>query len=578
MADPATYCLGIELLGECTYKPASPYGVYFSLGEAISALAFTVAVQQLLKPIFLLRLDARLLSVGRLYIAVFVGALAVLISALVPHFPVLHSGPWGYPIVWEILAAVIFGSAYGIVIWTASRPATATPRTMVRFCGASARLLSSAAEADHIDYVPDLVSSVPALIKASQILQRRPETVTAFWEFAHRVEIERGSNAWNLLRVLADPHFCRTLVRRAPWAAAEMMREIDAQRLHSQAAEQFVREIAYQAVFDDDSMMAREVEYTGFGTAPFLSSSIFSSRYIVEGYDPFDWLFSRDRSLTQSTAKRFGAAVKAAVETLIGERVFHRVQALYSIHQYYKTMAQQLDGLQGITPRDYSFVFEVGDCFKLSASLAHRLERAVPPRLYLQLFARSRRDARTYDLLHTLVENVCEGFWGIANKYKGFNDVFWSMTINLQRQAFPMFSDEAVGMTPFQQQLAIKLLQKVRDNMNGHYPAVTRILLAWIGPYNQGGRQANRTAFNILRDGFYAELKSLRVLAARDPACIRDFLPDNVAYDVGTDTLVHSYSDGATASTSLRQLNHLIPLDLTHEANLHLEQPLPDGQ
>jgi hypothetical protein len=276
--------------------------------------------------------------------------------------------------------------------------------------------------------------------------------------------------------------------------------------------------------------------------------------------------------------KRFGAAVEASVETIIDEKVFHRVQALHSIHSYYAAISRHCASLQEGKLRDYEFVIEISSCFERSAKLARSLERSIPDRVYSQLFKRTRRDNWTYDTLGPLVDNVCEGFLGIANDFKGHGDVFWSMAHSLLMTAFPRFSDEPNGMTPSQQRLAMKLVEKVRDNVNGYYPAITRVLLATIGPYNEGGTQANRTAFNLLRDAFYAELKSLRVLAARDPARIQDYLPENVAYEIVTDTLVHTYSDGATTSTSLRQLSHLIPLDLTHDANLHLEQPPPERE
>jgi len=115
-------CLGIELLGLCSYDPGKPFSVYFSLGEAVSALAFTLAVQQLLKPIYQFRLEARYLSLSRLYLCVFFGLGAVFIAALLPNLGFAHTGPWGYPITWEFLGAILFGLAYGSVAWAIVAP------------------------------------------------------------------------------------------------------------------------------------------------------------------------------------------------------------------------------------------------------------------------------------------------------------------------------------------------------------------------------------------------------------------------------------------------------------------------
>jgi hypothetical protein len=108
-------CLGISWLGLCNYNPAAPSSIYFSLGEAVGALAFTLAVQQLFKPIYRFRLRARHIKLVHLYTLVFAGVGATLVAAVLPSFPMLHGGPWGYAIVWEVIAALLFGVAYGML-------------------------------------------------------------------------------------------------------------------------------------------------------------------------------------------------------------------------------------------------------------------------------------------------------------------------------------------------------------------------------------------------------------------------------------------------------------------------------
>jgi hypothetical protein len=98
---PGNPCLGFEVLGLCAYDPSNPHLVYFSLGEAIAALAFTLAVQQLLKPVYRFRLSARYLSLSKLYGLVFLGLLAVSIAALLPSLPVPRSNPLAYPLLWN---------------------------------------------------------------------------------------------------------------------------------------------------------------------------------------------------------------------------------------------------------------------------------------------------------------------------------------------------------------------------------------------------------------------------------------------------------------------------------------------
>lgn len=74
-------CLGLEALGLCSYDPAKPFTIYFAPGAAVGALAFTLAVQQLLKPVYRFRLEARHLSISRIYICVFCGVAAVVVAS-----------------------------------------------------------------------------------------------------------------------------------------------------------------------------------------------------------------------------------------------------------------------------------------------------------------------------------------------------------------------------------------------------------------------------------------------------------------------------------------------------------------
>ena len=104
--------LGISWLGMCSYNPSAPSAIYFSLGEAIGALAFTLAVQQLLKPVYRFRLFARHIRPSHLYMLVFAGALAHSFRRPCSKFFRFARGPWGYSIVWELIAAAFFAESY----------------------------------------------------------------------------------------------------------------------------------------------------------------------------------------------------------------------------------------------------------------------------------------------------------------------------------------------------------------------------------------------------------------------------------------------------------------------------------
>ncbi len=319
-------CFGLKALGSCAYDPAKPFSVYFSVGNAVGALAFTLAVQQLLKPIYRFRLAARHLSLSRLYFCVFAGVVAVFTATALPNLPQLHGGPWGYAIIWEIIGALLFTLAYGAVVVAIVCPVQVRPARIVDFARDAANLLSSANEQDHIDFASDLERSLAALIKAASFVDHLG-TTSAFFDFLYRKELERASYAFSFLRIVADPAFCETLVKRSPWRVVAMLQEISNNQLHARGVEQFIRELAHQAILRDDGMMAREVGYHGFGTAPLLSDSLFSDSFIIRHFNPFHSFFVIDSgAVTGSLVKRFNSAAECCYSTLIetGRFMTHR--------------------------------------------------------------------------------------------------------------------------------------------------------------------------------------------------------------------------------------------------------------
>jgi hypothetical protein len=137
---------------------------------------------------------------------------------------------------------------------------------------------------------------------------------------------------------------------------------------------------------------------------------------------------------------------------------------------------------------------------------------------------------------------------------------------------YPPHNSEPVGMNPLQQQLAIQLIDKLRHNMDGLYPAISRVLLATIGPYAGHPQIDKRTAHIILKDAIYKELQKLPALCAKNPEKIADFFPASVMYDVATNTITHTYRGGGRASTDLGALT--IPdVDLTNQQNWQVPEP-----
>jgi len=546
-------CFGISWLGLCQYNPAAPTSIYFSTGEAVGALAFTLAVQQLLRRIFRFRLAARRLKLSRLYMLVFAGVAAALIAALLPGLPILHGGPWGYPIVWEVIAALFFAAAYGAVVIAMVRPVRVRMSGIPQFANGIATLLSAASETDHVDLAEDVFESLPLLIKAASFLEYRGET-TAFFDFTHQKKITQSSYAMSLLHILADPHFCETLVTRTPWRLAAAIKQIGTEQLYARSAQAFISQVAYQAIIRDDSIIARETGYHGFGTAPLLSETLFSDSFIVTRYNPLEGFFSSlGYSVTATLLERFNRVAERCYLTLIQEGNYYHAQAAFSIQRFYHSVFLRAGEYQRGPREGYDLIFAMAQVPTLARKLALKLIAAVDPREYDALFVNDASQRRS-DVLETLVEIVYEALAGVANDFKGFDDPFWMMSIDVMHEIFNSIGAEPDCLTPFQQRLALKLNHRLNQNIQGYYPAVCRVLLSTVGPYRHAAGQPNKTAFNILKDMLYIQLKRLHKLAKTKPDKVADYLPPNVTYRLGPNTLTHTFGDGETRTTFLSTL------------------------
>jgi len=211
--------------------------------------------------------------------------------------------------------------------------------------------------------------------------------------------------------------------------------------------------------------------------------------------------------------------------------------------------------IQRTGERDFHLTFQMHDAVRNAIKLADKLLASLSQPSYESLFVTNVQQHRS-DVLETLVEIVYEALESIANEFKGYDDLFWHLAIDaFHSTGFDSIGQQPDGMTPFQQRLALKIIDKLEDNMRGYYPAICRVLLSCLGPYQAPATQPNRTAFNLLKDAFYSKMQQFPHLAQTKPDQVADFLPDHVTYDAATHRLTHTYRSGPPTTTDLSALH-----------------------
>ena len=219
-------CFGLSILGLCAYNPAQPTPTYFTVGDAIAALGFTLAIQQLFRPIYRFRLRAYGLRILYLVWVVFLGAICSVIALLLPNLPISHSGFLEYPLTWELFGGLLISGAYAVVAMVSLKPAHLYSFNLIPFVRAASDVLSSADDDDRATLADDLLRgghNVERLIRyasawrvaewhgadvefdrlraagASMEIRGRPP-ISAFYLFAHRRELNAASAAGTFLR------------------------------------------------------------------------------------------------------------------------------------------------------------------------------------------------------------------------------------------------------------------------------------------------------------------------------------------------------------------------------------------
>ena len=106
---------------------------------------------------------------------------------------------------------------------------------------------------------------------------------------------------------------------------------------------------------------------------------------------------------------------------------------------------------------------------EFAIKMAHKLLASLNLAQHEALYVLDPKKYRA-DVLETLVEIVFEALAAVSNKFKGFDDPFWITVIQTVQRVYPSLSGVPDGLTPFQQRLALKLIDKLSDNMRGYYP------------------------------------------------------------------------------------------------------------
>lgn len=463
-----------------------------------------------------------------------------------------------------LVGGFLYIVAFGALVFPLLWPAAARRGRYPKFVREAADFLAHANKQDQSDFSKDVLQNIERLIETAGSI-RLDEDRTAFFDFRYRNQIEDARYAASMLQLIAEPQYCETLVHRCPWDIAATLHRISNRNLVSRAAKSFVQEIGRQAIISQSSMMAREIGYKGFRVAPVLSQALFEDHFITRHYQPLSGLrYGGLSHINRSTLDRLNHALRSTLAVVLDSHDYWDARSLAMMDDTLSSAAREAHRQVRAHEDRYELVIEIVFGLRRIIEDTRKHLDGIDRKTYDQLYADVER-RRDFTVLDYLSETIADVIYAFANDFEGHEDAFWSTAIDLVEAVFGRFEELPGGMDPLQQRVAIKFIDKVRRNMDGYYPALTRVLLPVIGPYSDAAEESPNSAFSILRDAFYAELARFPELYEKDPEKAGHYLPKNIRFDADNAALVRIYGSGKEVPTELRTLS-IAPVSFEAEA------------
>jgi hypothetical protein len=542
------------------------YNPYFSIGDAVAGLGIFLLIPQFLKPIYVFRLRVLGIGLRTLYAVSGLGFLCVVTAALCAHYNDSFPSFLGNPFGWEMAGGFLYAAAYSALGLVYIFPARASLGSITKYVRAGAQFLASASEEDRVEFVADVLANIRKLIRIADLAGSAPRRMTSLiLRLRHRSTTDIAAYSQSFLGLLADPVFCRTLVSRLPWDAARILHAFPLEKPAGQVGRTFVHQLTRYALIAAETMGAKEDEWMGFSDAPALSHAAFGNTYLNRYYLPWDGLTAADlKGADLPMLERIARAAQLTIDEYAAGGFSYHSYNIAKLQESYEVLSRHLYQLKktdadisqfsGILARSIKYIVDTTRDYCRNAPPAER------QRLYAQADAPS--DLSVLDSIAEMVISVLEN---TSHEFSGFDDKFGNMAREIWDSVLPRFGTHAPGMDPLQQRFVLRLIEKIRENMEGWYSPLSRQALAVIGPYAAKAESGERTAFKLCRDLFYQEFQDYPAFYEKDGERAKTLLPDNVRYEPETATLIHRYSFGDEDRTILPALE-IAPVTLSAES------------
>jgi hypothetical protein len=533
----ATYCLGLEFLGECKYAFDPPTAIYFTIGDAVTVIALIVALFQLSRPIVRFRLRVRRVGFIAAILFFLIGLAAVFVAALIPQTPFKGMPLIGYPITWEVVAGLllVIGS-FTVLAQTQSRAKISrlSKKTYYDFC---VTFIARGESAHLQEFVDELRISIPRLVAWANGVRPRWRDHSRRRSRPQIDPIERPLTqeyAISIFALLSDAMVARLLVIRCPGTLYTLLAEIQRERMYD-VGRPLVQKIVEFAITDHDSVLHREKEYSGLGFRRDFTNLLFGNvEFANSRLSPFSgWHYWEREAIHPREVEKFGEGVVALIRAHLNERwtgiaygLNQGLQALNSVASFQTAAINALSDAEYYESNPFRIVRAVertwDEIIGILGDQSVRLDYApFDPASYTK-----RTDDRS--LQGYLAHALYRFFEVVSGIHAGRAR---SLVIDLWLRIFSDRLEIAHNVWEIQVRVRALLMEKARQNFTQQsYPAVARLLMAIFGIPGER-RSSDSTESLFARQFFDFVADNFEDAWRRNRNRAEDMLSDTIRFD-----------------------------------------------
>lgn len=555
-------CLGVELLGTCSYDPAAPNQSYFTIGQLISVIALLLAFSQLTKPIIKFRLNASKVNYKFAISASVFAIVCVFVATILPFIPGKALPLLGYPVVWEILAGLVLVIVAMRLLWAISRAPSFHSKNADAYLKACGAVIAKGNEDDLGELAEEIAPAAKAVFNECKLYNHNAARQAEERGQEYRIE-ESARRAFTILDLWSDKAFCRSIVCRAPFTALKIFEELTQ---HGSDAPGYAlsQQLVHQSFMNRESMLMREEDYSGLGFFKTFRDTVFGNWEFIEStYRPLQSWRSYEEPVLPWQAEKYCECLKTTLE------------AYFTAEEYSSLPSSLYVGLDKLADLTVAPAFQIrnmNEQASLSSSVSDVIREIATgfeeiiklieehhSRLPKYVFEEDHYDRFKDKSIYGVVAHAIYKYFEHLAMAKRHDRLIRSYASGIWFDVFGVTATKSMAVNEIGKRLLVHINKKINENLDANerwYPLITRLVISLNGIHEpQHDEKPNATLGDKFHKAFIERLKiDFPKLAKVDAAFAEELLPEGITHDPTHNTLIYK---------GLRQQTYVLKLTAT---------------